>query len=520
MTPKSPERGLLKIFDFQEAPFQGVGGHLDFLDSLSYFNSFSNNILMNKKVYASLLITLSILVFSGCAQSSKKEAKKPYNILLITVDDLRPDLGCYGADYIKSPNIDELANKSMVFEMAYCQSPICGPSRASFLTGLRPHQSGINKNDIPIRDYVPDIESMPQYFKNRGYQAEAYGKIFHQTAGDSASWDYYDDMPKQRIFNLEINTRINDPWDGSKRGRPYEGADVHDSLYTDGIIVNKALHALNRFDMDTPFFLAVGFLKPHLPFNAPKKYWDLYDNPGKKYNRTLERPEGHHPKYSFMNSAELRKYYAVPKEGDIPADKGDTLVHGYYACISYMDAQVGKLMDKLEELGVTDNTIVILYGDHGFKLGDFNDWCKNTHFDLDNRVPLIIHHPGKAGGRTKSLAELVDIYPTLVDAAGDKLPDHELAGVSLMPIFENPETKVKEAAFSERPRSKVTGFSMRTENHRLIKWLSKENPDSVAFLELYEYGKNNLETKNLANDPDYEDIRTELLHIMEKELGK
>ena len=273
-----------------------------------------------------LLFLILFLLLLNCNSTERKEGlKKPYNVLFIVVDDLRPELGCYGAEYMRSPNIDRLAEKSLVFEQAYCQAPICSPSRMSFLTGLRPSETGINNNDTPLRDKLPDIITLPQFFKDHGYQTEAYGKIFHQGIGDSLSWDFYQDGPKQRsTYHFEENTRINDPYDGSRRGRPYEYADVPDSLYTDGIIANRALRAMERFKRNRPFFLAVGFLKPHLPFNAPKKYWDLYDDPSERDHRTSEKPHGS-PGYAFNNSGELRKYHAVPKKGPIPSVKGDTL---------------------------------------------------------------------------------------------------------------------------------------------------------------------------------------------------
>ncbi len=390
----------------------------------------------------------------------------------------------------------------------------------SFLSGLRPSETGINNNDTPLRDKLPDIITLPQFFKDHGYQTEAYGKIFHQGIGDSLSWDFYQDGPKQRsTYHFEENTRINDPYDGSRRGRPYEYADVPDSLYTDGIIANRALRAMDQFKRDRPFFLAVGFLKPHLPFNAPKKYWDLYDDPSESYHRTSEKPHGS-PGYAFNNSGELRKYHAVPKKGPIPNVKGDTLLHGYFACVSYMDAQVGKLLAKLDELGVTENTIVVLFGDHGYKFGDFDNWCKDTHFDFDTRVPLIIHHPDKTGGHTQSIAELIDLYPTLVEAAGVAEPPDHLSGISQMSLFDHPEQSLKTAAFSQRPRKKVYGYSVRTKDLRMVKWVSRSMQDSVVSLELYDYSKHPVEQENVAYKDEYSDDIDHLMTLMRKEISR
>ena len=463
------------------------------------------------------LFFLVLWALIGC-ESVHKKTPGPYNVLFLVIDDLRPELGAYGADHIVSPSFDALAAKSLVFEKAYCQAPICSPSRMSFLTGLRPHETGINNNDTPLREKLPGAVTLPQFFKERGYQTEAYGKVFHQGIGDPLSWNYYQDGPKQRsTYHFEENVKINDPWDGSKRGRPYEYADVHDSLYTDGIIANRAIRALRRFEQDKPFFLAVGLLKPHLPFNAPKKYWDLYENPV----RHLDRPPGYPPgvpRYAGTNAGELRKYHDIPR-GSIAVSKGDTLVHGYFACISYMDAQVGRILSELERLGKTESTIVVLFGDHGYKLGEYGDWCKNTHYDYDTRVPLILHHPDKAGQRTSSLAELVDVYPTLIEAAGFKDGPAQLTGKSLMPLFENPELQIKEAAFAQRPRKRVYGYSVRTANHKLIKWVDREDPDSVAYLELYDLTHGRVEEQNVAHQPRYKEVQKKLLALLNDEIG-
>ncbi len=467
----------------------------------------------------SLLSLLLLFVYSCGSKSDEREnITTSTNILFIIVDDLRPELGCYGSSQIHSPHIDRLAGQSLLFERAYCQAPICNPSRMSFLSGLRPDETGINVNDVPIRDYLPDVITLPQHFKNHGYQAVGLGKVFHQGSGDSISWDYYWDGPPQRTYHQEKNTRINVVGDKIKRGRPYENANVPDGYYTDGMITDSAIEWLDRFDLDRPFFLAVGLMKPHLPFNAPEKYWDLYQEPGNQYRRIECPPEGS-PAFAFTNSGELRKYHGVPKSGPIPNDLEDTLVHGYYACISYMDVQVGRLLDKLENMDVDDNTVVVLIGDHGYKLGDFGDWCKNTHYELDTRIPLLIHMPGKTAARTSSITELIDLYPTLVEAtgAGDQPP--HLPGTSLLPLFENPDSSLKRGAITIRPREHIHGYSIRTENHRLVKWLSKENPDSIVKLELYDYSQDPLERVNLADDPAYHEVLNSHLELLKTEAG-
>ncbi|NJN26816.1 MAG: sulfatase [Cyclobacteriaceae bacterium] len=441
------------------------------------------------------------------------------NVLFIIVDDLRPELGCYGSTIVKSPHIDKLAHESLVFDRAYCQAPICSPSRMSFLSGLRPNETTIHDNNTPLRQTIADIITLPQHFKNHGYQARAFGKVFHQGIGDSLSWDFYDDGPKHRsVYQLYENTEINDVKDGSKRGRPYEAAEVADDYYTDGIILNRALDALDSFDTDRPFFLAIGFLKPHLPFLAPKKYWDLYDNPRANYSRYDEPPIGA-PHFAMNNAGELRNYYGVPEEGQIPEALGDTLFHGYMACISYMDAQIGKLLAKLEELHIKENTVIVLVGDHGYKLGDFNDWCKDTHYEFDTRVPLIIHHPHMTSGRTSSLVELVDLYPTLTDATSLPDPEQKMSGKSLMQIFENNSLSVKSAAYSQRPRGILMGFSIRTDRFRLVKWVHQSDYSTVDFIELYDYHEDPVESLNVADSASYLSVREAMLQQLKAEIG-
>ena len=460
------------------------------------------------------------ILLTGCGTGStdKDSSTIPPHILFFVVDDLRPELGCYGAGHIHSPHIDRLAGESLVFDRAYCQAPVCNPSRMSFLSGLRPNETGIHVNDVPIRDFLPNVVTLPQHFLNQGYQTVGLGKVFHQGSGDHASWNHFWDGPPQRTYHLVQNTRINVVGNKNKRGKPYEDADVPDGHYTDGMITDSALAWLDRFDPEQPFFLAVGLMKPHLPFNAPAKYWDLYSDPGKQYIPQKTRPEGS-PEYAFTNASELRNYRTVPKSGPIPAAMADSLVHGYFACVSYQDAQVGRLLDRLDQMGIAENTIIVLFGDHGYKLGDLDDWGKSTHFELDTRVPLMLQIPGKEAARSSSLTELVDLYPTLIEATGTgEIPDH-LNGKSLMPLFENPGQQLKEGAISIRYRSHVSGYSVRTERFRLVKWISRQNPDSLEYLELYDYSSNSLEQKNLAEYPEYREEVDRHLMLLEVMAG-
>lgn len=463
-----------------------------------------------------LYISLLLITISSCKQQPSNNTSlvevqnEKYNILFMVVDDLRPLLGSYGLDYIYSPNIDTLAIKGLKFEKAFAQAPICSPSRMSFLTGLRPHESGLTNNKANVRDKLPDIQTLPQLFKEQGYQTRAHGKVFHQGNGDSLSWDYYDDSPRQRsAYHLKKNTTINDPYDGSKRGRPYEAADIPDSLYTDGIIVNRAIKELDSFAKDKPFFLAVGLLKPHLPFNSPKKYWDIYEDSFSQYQPIDGKPKDA-PDFAFQNSVELRKYHSVPKTGALPKSLQDSLTQGYLACVSYADAQIGKLLDKIEEKELTENTIIVLLGDHGYHLGDFDDWCKNTQYELDTRVPLIIYHPDKSSGVVKQMVELIDLYPTLVDLANLQSPKHKLSGQSLKPLFDNVDMSLKNFALSENKRKKYLGFGLTNGNYRLIEWRNRKNPQHIEKQEFYDYSLSPYEHQNLAGNKFYDSIIKEM----------
>ncbi len=468
------------------------------------------------------IVMLCVLLSSIACKKKVKNTNKDsesnkYNILFIIVDDLRPLLGSYGANYIYSPNIDSLARKGLRFDNAFAQAPICSPSRMSFLTGLRPHQSQLTGNNMQLRDKLPTIQTLPQLFKEQGYQTRAHGKVFHQGNGDSISWHYYDDSPKQRsTYHLRENISINDAYSKTKRGRPFEAADVHDSLYTDGIIANRAVRELDSFSSNEPFFLAVGLLKPHLPFNAPKKYWDLYSHSFKNYPVVNKKPKNI-PPLAFQNSGELRRYYTVPKNGSLKQSLKDSLTQGYMACVSYADAQIGRLLSGLKQNNYTNNTIVVVIGDHGYHLGDFEDWCKNTQYKMDARVPLIIYHPDKPSQIITQTVELVDLYPTLIDLAGLSKPKHELSGQSLAKLFDDGNYLLeKNYALTENKRKHHLGFGLTQGNYRLIEWRKRKNIDEIDEVELYDYQNTYYEKINVAQEKAYDSI----LNIMQLKMNK
>ncbi|VAW17995.1 Sulfatase [hydrothermal vent metagenome] len=388
----------------------------------------------------SLLVGSTITVTAG-------DRKRP-NVLFIAVDDLRTEINCFGAKYMHTPNLDRLAKMGMLFERAYCQQAICAPSRNSLLTGLRPDAIGIYDIQTFFRKKVPDVITLPQHFKNNGYHTEAMGKIYHTGHGNSddrLSWS----IPKWNQ-NEEINklTKISRgdtiglerdfPSINNKR-LPWYCSNAPEENMTDAMIANHAVKKIEELK-DSLFFLAVGFLKPHLPFVAQKKYWDLYDPkdiriPKQKVPRRM-------PELALHQFGELRKYYGIPAVGTLDNQTSRNLIHGYYAAVSMIDSQVGKLLNALEKNGLAKNTIIVLWGDHGWKLGDYGSWCKQTNFEMDTNAPLIISVPWMQKGlKTNSLAEFVDIYPTLCDLTALEKPKH-LEGQSLLPILENPKEVV------------------------------------------------------------------------------
>jgi arylsulfatase A-like enzyme len=420
------------------------------------------------------------------------------NVLFIAVDDLRPNLGCYGDRHAKTPNIDRLAATGTVFERAYCQQAVCGPSRASLLTGLRPDTTRVYDLKTSFRKALPDAISLPQRFKNAGHRTESIGKIFHgdELTLDPQSWsapEKFPLLPKRDQYVLPENHDASDPW---KKMSALERANVPDNAYRDGQIADAALEALERLK-DQPFFLGVGFNKPHLPFAAPSRYWDLY-NP-----RDLPLPPNPYlaedaSRHALQAYSELRSYADFPERGPIPEHKQRAALHGYYACVSYIDAQVGKLLAALDRLGLAQSTAVALWGDHGWHLGEQDYWGKTTNFEVCVRAPLLIRAPGAGGGRrTRALVEFVDIYPTIAETCSLS-PPPGLEGISLLPLLADPNRPWKKAAFSQYPRGKVMGHSMRTDRYRFTEWLG---PNGTEGVELYDHLHDPNETRNVAALP-------------------
>ena len=451
---------------------------------------------------------LFILGWLWLAFGTAAAGERP-NVLFIAVDDMRVELNCYGQSHVHSPNIDRLASRGTVFERAYCQQAVCNPSRASLLTGLRPQTLGIWDLPTHFRAERPDTVTLPQLFKNHGYHAEGIGKIFHnwrqdKHKGDAPSWS----VPAVLHYNSHGNDKAvvegKLPPDTHKTPK-CESRDVPDEAYFDGRIAKKAVDAIRRLKAKgEPFFLAVGFWKPHAHFNAPRRYWDFYERSKVAPANNPKPPKGV-PDIALHDGREIRRDFKGRPGGTPTAEDAIDLRHGYLAAISYVDAQVGKVLDALDAQGLTENTVVVFWSDHGFHLGENGLWAKTSNFELDARVPMIIATPGQTKpARTRSLVELVDLYPTLADLCS--LPAPPLDGVSLKPILENPAATVKTAAHTWHPRPaypragedpKAMGYSVRTDRYRYTEW-REFSDDSVIARELYDHRTDSDETQNLA----------------------
>ena len=460
------------------------------------------------------------------AKGKSKKRKRP-NVLFIAVDDMRTDLGCYGHKIVKSPFIDKLAVRGTLFNRAYCQQAVCNPSRASLLTGMRPSSLGIWDLPTHFRQTHPKVLTLPQLLKQAGYHTVNIGKIFHNWRqddfkGDALSWS----VPAEMHYNThgadKAVVKGELPPNLIKVPR-CEMRDVPDEAYFDGRIANKAVAALQKLkDRDEPFFLAVGFWKPHAHFNAPKRYWDMYDR--KKIDPPANpNPPKDVPEIALHDSREIMRGFKNARPGGkLTQEDVITLRHGYYAAISYVDAQVGKVIAELDRLGLAENTIIIFWSDHGYHLGEHGLWAKTSNFELDARVPMIIATPDHKGGqRSDVLVELLDLYPTVTELCSVSKPGH-VEGVSLKPVLDNPRFTVKPAAFTWHPRPayppngtlpKVMGYSMRTEKYRYTEWRQFKTGKVVA-RELYDHTRDPWESVNLVGDPDWVVTVGELSKLM------
>jgi iduronate 2-sulfatase len=497
---------------------------------------------MKFSVATTTLVVVALAALSGQsaaqtepATSPVKEENRP-NILFIAVDDLKPILGCYGDELAITPNLDRLAEKGLLFEKAYCQVAVCNPSRASLMTGQRPDKLGVWTLPIHFREAKPLAVTMPQWFRQHGYTAVGHGKIYHNPTPDPQSWSEPVRRPSGLPYQYPEGTRevvraameklpANDRRKNNLRGPCTSAPDLPDDQLLDGAQTNMAIKDLRRLGkQDKPFFLAMGYIRPHLAFVAPKKYWDLYD-PASMPVLANEKPNPDTPQYSLHNNSEFSHYVDLidmPKPWDdepLSDEMARKMLHGYHACVSYVDAQIGRLLDALEEEGLAGNTIVVLWSDHGYKLGNYRGCGKMTNYEIDTRVPMMISAPGMitgemptAGAKTGEVAELLDLFPTLCELTGIDAPDF-LDGESLVPLLKDPTASVHEGAISQYHRrnsgDEVMGYAIRTKTHRLVEWRSFSTGEVVAE-ELYDHRSDPKEKQNIAADDSSSELIDEL----------
>jgi iduronate 2-sulfatase len=491
---------------------------------------------MEKRLIISLLVAACVLPVGLAAG----QAPPRPNILLICVDDFRPLAGTYGDSLVHTPNLDRLAARGARFDAAYCNQAVCAPSRYNLMLGTRSTSSGLYHFGRQFRDVYPDAVTLSQHFIRHGYRAESIGKIYHvghNTYGDDASWsvphtkdlviEYVDPASKPdgaltREEAFFTNADTGRPNRELPRGATWEMPDVPDDAYADGRTAREAARRLKAAKTrNEPFFLAVGFARPHLPFSAPKKYWDLYDRSRFELSTDTRLPKGA-PTYAGKKISELNQYEPVPETPPLNEDLQRTLIHGYYASTSYMDAQLGIVLNALDELGLAENTIVVLWGDHGFSLGTHGEWTKHSNYEIVNRIPLLFAGPGvKRGLATHALAETVDIYPTLAALAGLPSPTgpQPIDGANLMSVLDGSAVAVKDHAYHAFPRPRAgkgewLGRAIRTERYRLVEWLPVDGSPAQPDFELYDYQTDPQELVNVAAE------RPEIVAELQKILAR
>ncbi|WPJ95172.1 sulfatase [Coraliomargarita algicola] len=484
---------------------------------------------MSIKSYLSILLASATIYIPQIALEAAQLAP---NVLFIAVDDLKPMIGAYGDRTILTPQIDRLAARGTTFLNNHCQVAVCGPSRASLLTGLRPDTTQVYDLKTKMRDIHPDILTLPQHFKNNGYETVGMGKIFDPRCVDGRQ---YQDRPSWSVPFMYhygkvesaagfVNTKTIEWFRSQKDANgkaipewnikgipPVEGSEaVPDNAYSDGAMAEAAVEWIDKLaGADKPYFLAVGFHKPHLPFVAPKKYWDLYERDQFNVAAYQTAPAGT-PEFTLQPGYEIRGKYDVPRQGTFPDDLQLELIHGYHACVSYIDAQIGKLLDALEASGEADNTIIVLWGDHGWHLGDHSMWCKHSVYEQATRSPLILVAPEQQqrGSFVQSPTEFTDLFPTLCDLAGLEHPE-VLEGISLSSLLDEPEGRVRNVAMSQYARKAgrhdLVGYSFRSHRFRYTEWRiatgpGKKGDGPVYARELYDYVLDPLETRNLIED--------------------
>jgi len=460
----------------------------------------------------------TILLVAVCIVAGAPAARAESNVLFIIIDDLRPELPVYGNDLVKAPSIGALAESGVVFTNAYANMPVCGASRASLMSGLRPTPTRFVDYDARIDEDAPDVVPLHSYLKSQGYITESIGKVIHHARDSKDGWSRKPWSPAGKVpkekYTGHANYVLQENIDSFKEegsGPAFERAQVKDNAYFDGLVTQRAKVSLRRLsESEKPFFLAVGFVKPHLPFNAPKKYWDMYDRADIELATPATMPPGI-PGAANHNWGELRKYSNIPDAPEpVPDELAIELRHGYYASTSYADAQVGKVLAELDDLGLQDDTIVILIGDHGWSLGEHGLWAKHSPFDVATRSPAIVRAPGLSQpGVAPGLMEFVDIYPTVIDLLGLPEPEH-LQGSSFRAQLEEPDSEGKAVVFPRWKNGEVT----KTRDFSMTSWFN--DAGDVTARMLFDHNTDRPETKNLVNDPRYENIVEQLDRITQE----
>lgn len=472
-----------------------------------------------------LFLSILILSFFSCQDKPSENKKvvseklnlqnkeKP-NVIFIIADDLNCDIGAYGNSIIQTPHIDELSRHGVLFENAHNQYPLCGPSRASFMTGMYTDQTKMTRNNMYIRNSIPDVITIGQRFRQQGYQSIRIGKIFHYDnpsaigtsgADDPHTWDQtVNPYGRDKKEEYKINTLSPRKYGGTLSWLSAEGKDEE---YTDGIVASEAVRYLDEFSKTgESFFLAVGFYRPHTPFVAPQKYFELYDR------SSISIPKSNDDYLKSIPEPAAKSIRAKKNQINLEEELAKEIKEAYYASISFIDAQIGRILNKLKESGLNENTIVIFTSDHGYHLGEHGHWQKQTLFENSTRVPLIISVPGgrNAPARSNSPVELIDLYPTIMDLTKIEIPNH-VVGKSLEPIIKNQSVKVRKNALT-RWRN---GYSIKTERYRLTQW----GKNGIKGYELYDHQSDREELTNLASQSAYKVIFDSLKTVLKDRIA-
>ena len=477
------------------------------------------------------LLLLFLLAFLNCKGPALEQKFQKPNVLLLYVDDLRPELASFGALQIQAPTIDALAEQGVKFANAYCNVPVCGASRASMLTGMLPTKNRFLDYKTFVEQETPEAVTLPQLFKKNGYTTISNGKIYHHLDDRESDWSEvwrpyaFDKNDKglaptdhwQSLWKDYQDPNNKSLYNATDTGPAYESAEVSDSTYIDGLLTEKVIRDLKKLKKSAkPFFLTAGFITPHLPFNAPKKYWDLYDR------TTIKQPENYNyiprnaPKMSISNWDEMRSYSNIPKRGQVSDSIAIDLIHGYYATVSYTDALIAKVLQELKNQQLDQNTIVVLVSDHGYNLQEHTQWAKFTNYNTSTQVPLIIYNPlAKGKGSTNALTSLVDLYPTLAELCNLEVPKNQLDGTSVVPILNNPNLEGKKHVFIKQ----TNGFTLKTNDFSYTEFIKPQDNSTLATM-LYDHRTTKNENENIAHLMAYKQTVSKLKLILHSSYQK